>query len=69
VGELASKTILEHGFKKLNLHRIYCGTAANNEGMKKLALNLGMKEEGIRKEHLFLNGAWVDVLEYGIVTK
>ena len=67
VGELASKTIIEHGFKKLNLHRIYCGTAANNEGMKKLALNLGMKVEGIRKEHVFLNGAWVDVIDYGIV--
>lgn len=69
VGLLASKAILEHGFKKLNLHRIYCGTAATNAGMKKLALKLGMKEEGIRKEHLFLDGAWVDVLEYGIVTK
>jgi hypothetical protein len=33
------------GFKKLNLHRIYCGTAATNAGMKKIALNLGMKEE------------------------
>jgi ribosomal-protein-alanine N-acetyltransferase len=67
VGGAASKTIIEHGFKKLNLHRIYCGTAANNEGMKKLALNLGMKVEGIRKEHVFLNGAWVDVIDYGIV--
>jgi [ribosomal protein S5]-alanine N-acetyltransferase len=67
VGELASKAILEHGFNKLNLHRIYCGTAATNEGMKKLALKLGMKEEGIRKEHLFLSGKWVDVVEYGIL--
>ena len=69
VGLLAGKAMLEHGFKKLNLHRIYCGTAATNAGMKKLALKLGMKEEGIRKEHLFLNGEWVDAIEYGIVTK
>jgi hypothetical protein len=25
-----------------------------------------MKEEGIRKEHLFLSAKWVDVVEYGI---
>lgn len=66
-GLLASKAILEHGFKKLNLHRIYCGTAASNVAMKKLALNLGMVEEGIRKQHLFLNGNWEDVVEFGIL--
>lgn len=66
VGLLVGKSIIEHGFKKLNLHRIYCGTAANNTSMKKLALNLGMIEEGIRKEHLFLNGKWVDAVEFGI---
>ena len=67
VGVMASKAILEHGFKKLNLHRIYCATADTNIGMKKLALSLGMKQEGIRKEHLFLDGAWVDAIEYGIL--
>ena len=67
VGLLAGKAMLEHGFKKLNLHRIYCGTAATNAGMKKLALKLGMKEEGIRREHLFLDGEWVDAIEYGIL--
>jgi RimJ/RimL family protein N-acetyltransferase len=67
VGMLAGKAMLEHGFKKLNLHRIYCGTAATNAGMKKLALKLGMKEEGIRRENLFLDGEWVDAIEYGIL--
>jgi ribosomal-protein-alanine N-acetyltransferase len=67
VGELASKAIQEHGFKKLNLHRLYCGTAATNSAMRKLAANLGMKEEGVRKEHLFLDGKWVDVVEFGIL--
>lgn len=67
VGKLASKAIMEHGFRKLNLHRIYCGTTATNAGMKKLALSLSMKEEGIRKEHFFLDGAWVDAIEYGIL--
>jgi ribosomal-protein-alanine N-acetyltransferase len=67
VGELASKAIIEHGFKKLNLHRIYCGTAATNTAMRKLAAALGIQQEGIRPQHLFLDGEWVDVVEYGML--
>lgn len=67
VGKLAGRQLLEHGFQKLNLERIYCGTAATNLGMQKLACALGMEHEGTRHRHLFLNGAWVDVVEFGIL--
>jgi len=67
VGLLAGRALLQHGFKKLNLERIYCGTAATNEGMKKLAVAMGMTLEGTRRRHLFLEGSWVDVVEYGIL--
>ena len=67
VATLASRKLVEHGFHKLNLERIYCGTAATNGGMKKLAISLGMTLEGTRRAHLFLDGAWVDVLEYGVL--
>ena len=67
VGLLASHALVRHGFEKLNLERIYCGTAATNEGMKKLAVAIGMSHEGTRRRHLFLEGSWVDVLEYGIL--
>jgi len=65
----ASKYIIEHGFKKLNLNKIYCGTADQNIGMQKLALKLGMKEEGRRVDHLFLEGGYHDVLMYYILAK
>ena len=67
VARLAGGAILMHGFTKLNLERIYCGTAANNEGMKALATDLGMQVEGRRRMHLFLEGARIDVLDYGIL--
>lgn len=67
VGLLAGKKLLAHGFDKLNLERIHCGTAATNEGMKKLALAMGMVQEGTRRQHLFLDGARVDIVEYGIL--
>ncbi len=59
--------LLQHGFLKLNLKRIYCGTASTNLGMLNLALQLGMTEEGCRRKHLFLEGEWVDMLEFGIL--
>ncbi|WP_419902617.1 GNAT family N-acetyltransferase [Kiloniella sp.] len=61
------RTLFRHGFLKLNLTRIYCGTAENNFGMKKLAQKLGMQEEGRRRKHLFLDGEWVDMLEFGVL--
>jgi ribosomal-protein-alanine N-acetyltransferase len=67
VGLLAGRRLVEHGFGKLNLERIYCGTAATNEGMKRLAIAIGMRLEGTRRQHLFLEGTRIDVLEYGIL--
>jgi len=67
VGLLVGRKLIEHGFHKLNLERIYCGTAATNEGMMKLAVAMGMVLEGVRRRHLFLEGSRVDMFEYGIL--
>lgn len=67
VARLAGTAILKHGFTKLNLERIYCGTAASNDGMNALATSLGMQVEGRRRKHLFLEGARIDVLDYAIL--
>lgn len=67
LGFLAGNQILLHGFCKLNLERIYCGIAATNEGMKKLAISLGMSHEGTRRSHLFLDNERVDMVEYGVL--
>jgi [ribosomal protein S5]-alanine N-acetyltransferase len=67
VSFMAGQKLLEHGFNKLNIERIYCGTASTNKGMMKLALSLGMQQEGCRRSHLYLDGSWVDLIEYGIL--
>ena len=63
----AGKILINHGFKMLNLHRIYCGTSSENIGMQKLADKLGMIKEGVRKDAMFKNGRYVDIIDYGIV--
>lgn len=63
----AGLLLIKHGFNALNLHRIHCGTSSANEGMQKLAEKLGMKKEGIRKEAIFKDGKYHDIIEYGIL--
>ncbi|MFA6279074.1 MAG: GNAT family protein [Candidatus Paceibacterota bacterium] len=69
IGEESSRLLFTHGFKALNLHRVYCGTSAFNVPMQKLAILLGMKEEGRRRETLYKNGEYVDIIEYGLLKK
>ena len=61
--------LIHHGFKSLNLHRIYCGTSSENLGMQKLAEKLKMNKEGLRKEAIFNRGQYFDIIEYGILSK
>lgn len=67
VGYDACSCIMRHGFTELNLHRMYCGVFENNAGMRKLALKLGFKQEGISREQVFKSGGFKDVVRYGIL--
>lgn len=63
----AAELICRHGFTALNLHRIGCGTFADNLAMQRLAARLGMREEGRRREAAYKDGRYVDVIEYGVL--
>lgn len=63
----AGRLMICHGFGSLNLNRIYCGTFSNNIGMQKLAAALGFKEEGRRRQAIFKDNQYVDVIEYGLL--
>lgn len=67
VGYRAARTLFNHGFNKMNLERIACGTAESNTAMIRLALKLGMMEEGRRRNALFLEGRHVDIVEFGLL--
>lgn len=66
VGYLSMRKLLRHGFDKLNLRRIWCSTPETNLGMCSLAHKIGMIEEGRLREHQFLDGKWIDVIQFGI---
>lgn len=67
IGKEAGRLVIEHGFKELNLNRINLGTTQENIGMQKVAEGLGFKKEGVRREMIFKNGKYNDVIEYGLL--
>ncbi len=67
VGYEATELIIEHGFKTLNLHRIFCGTSEDNMVMQKLADKLGFQSEGRFKEALYKDGKYRDFINYGLL--
>jgi len=67
IGHEAGALLLDHGFSALGLNRIGCGTTEDNAGMRRLAVKLGMREEGCRRQAAWKRGRFVDVIEYGIL--
>ena len=63
----AGSLLIDHGFNKLNLHRIHCGTSSENHAMQKLALKLGMSKEGEKEDFIFKNGRYLTTFEYRIL--
>lgn len=66
-GAEAGLLILRHGFTRLNLHRVACGTFVSNCGMISLAQALGMREEGRRRQAAFVGGNYEDIVEFGVL--
>lgn len=67
VGLEAARLLVDHGFTALNLNRIACGTLAANVAMRRLAERLGMREEGVRRQASWTDGAYHDIVEYGLL--
>lgn len=65
-GREAGILLCRHGFLRLNLHRIECGTFAGNLAMQRLARALGMREEGRRREAAYVAGHYEDIIEFGM---
>ncbi|WP_430788340.1 GNAT family N-acetyltransferase [Virgibacillus flavescens] len=56
----AVKLLVEHGFEKLNLHRIEAGVMPHNIGSIRVLEKSGFHKEGIAKKNVQINGKWED---------
>lgn len=65
----AMKILYDFAFTHLNLHKVYGQIAAINKSMIKWQKYLGMKEEGVLREHLMIDDELQDAVIMGILSK
>ncbi len=68
-GTEATKLILRHTFKTLNLHRVYLSVNESNAKARFLYKKLGFKQEGIAREGLLRDGKWKNIIMMGLLSK
>lgn len=67
IGTYAVKEILNHAFNNLNLNRVQLGVLHYNEKALKLYEKCGFKFEGRRRQAIYKNGVFADLLIYSIL--
>ncbi len=63
----AAQAMLEFGFKEKQLHRVFARYFRSNPASGKVMQKLGMKEEGILKDHVKKDNQYLDLVCYGII--
>ena len=61
-GKESLKLILEYSFNHLNLHRIYLNAFEHNDRAINLYTKLGFKKEGIKRDHIYMNGSYNNLI-------
>jgi RimJ/RimL family protein N-acetyltransferase len=65
IGRKALKSLFYHGFNGLNLHVIW-GESFEGNPARKMFRELGMVEEGIRRDFYYKNGKYINAVLYSI---
>lgn len=67
IGYFATTEILNHAFNNMNLNRIELTVLENNEHALKLYKKVGFKQEGIKRQSVYKNGKFVDMIIMAIL--
>ena len=67
IGRSATTQMLAHGFRDLNLHRIYLTVLTTNVAAIAVYRSVGFADEGVRRQSVFKEGRHVDALEMSIL--
>ena len=67
LGREALQELLDYGFNKMSLNKIYLYVVANNTRAQNLYESAGFVKEGEFKEDTFLGGEFMDTVYYGIL--
>lgn len=65
----ASRAVVDYGFRQLKLNKITSSHFIRNPASGKVMRKIGMKKEGVRKEHVIKWGKYEDIINYAILRK
>ena len=65
----AARTVLDHGFDRLGLHKVVAKTFESNVASARVLEKLGFAEEGVFRNEAFVGGEFVDVIRYGLLVE
>ena len=57
----ATELLINYAFNELNLHKLHGGAAVENIGSWTVAKKIGFKVEGIEKDHMYVDGKYLDL--------
>jgi [ribosomal protein S5]-alanine N-acetyltransferase len=60
---------VDHAFFNVGLHRVEANIRPENTASRRVVDKLGFREEGIRRRHLHIDGAWRDHICYALTTE
>lgn len=63
---LAAAMVLDWCFTQYGLHRIEINIRPENKPSLRVVQKLGLREEGLRKKYLFINGNWADHRSFAV---
>jgi RimJ/RimL family protein N-acetyltransferase len=66
-GTEATRAIVDHGFRDLNLHRIYLFVLDSNGAARRMYEKVGFRHEGTMRGAAFKNGRYEDVHLMGLL--
>ncbi|WP_446666966.1 GNAT family N-acetyltransferase [Flexivirga sp. B27] len=61
--------LIDHAFGAVRLHRVEVNIRPDNEPSLRVVEKLGLREEGLRKRYLHINGAWHDHLTFAVTSE
>ncbi|HEY3414288.1 MAG TPA: GNAT family protein [Armatimonadota bacterium] len=63
----AGRAMVGFGFRRLGLHRIFAECHSANAASERVMEKIGMRREGLLREHALIKGEWWDVVVCGIL--
>tara|TARA_X000000950_G_scaffold281505_1_gene378266 strand:+ start:650 stop:1282 length:633 start_codon:yes stop_codon:yes gene_type:complete len=61
--------LVQHGFEKLNLNKIYGGANYGLKDWVKMMETLGFKKEGVRKQEFLRDNKYIDLIDFCVFSK